>query len=270
MKWLRFLAHRLYTTWCVFWFVLPFVVIFPVLRVLSAYPKTKYAAHLLHRAWAWAALFFFLLPVKAQGLDKITPKKQRYVLCPNHSSYTDILMLLRTVPGFLNFVGKSSLAKTPLWGRIYANLYICVDRKSRMSKARSYAQAKQSLQHGRSMVIFPEGKISSDHAGNELLPFHVGAFRLAIEQQVPLVPVTMPYNHLFLPDLNGKLRVRWHPLTIIFHEPISTEGLTLDDTEWLKNRVYSIIQAELNRHQPHHANQHRNPAHTGTLSPTGV
>ncbi len=267
MKLLRFLWNRLYTTWCVFWFVLPFVLLYPFLRWLSSKERTKPLAHSLHRIWAKLAMFFFLLPIKITGLEKLDAENHRYVFCPNHSSYIDILLLLRSIPGYLNFVGKSSLAKTPLWGKIYEALYICVDRNSRISRARSYIDAKNSLQHGRNMVIFPEGKIDSEVSGHQLLPFHSGAFKMAIELQVPVVPVSMPYNHYFLPELHGKLRVRWHPIRAVFHEPISTKGMTLGDTETLKETVYTIIQNELNRH-PHHANRYKHPARTGALSPS--
>src|SRR5688500_19679616 len=62
----------------------------------------------------------------------------------------------------------------------------------------------------------------------------------------------MPFNHLFLPDVKGKFIVRWHPLKIVFHEPIDTSNMTMDDLPRLKEQVYNIIKTELLANQHEH------------------
>jgi 1-acyl-sn-glycerol-3-phosphate acyltransferase len=76
--------------------------------------------------------------------------------------------------------------------------------------------------------------------------FKDGAFRLAIEKQVPIVPVTIPYNWIILPD-DGKLLLHWHRNMVIFHDPIETSSLQMEDMEQLKKQVYEIIDSELQR-----------------------
>ena len=80
--------------------------------------------------------------------------------------------------------------------------------------------------------------------------FREGAFRIAIEQQIPLVPVTIPYNWKILPGRDN-FTVRWHPAKIIFHEPIDTQGFTEEDVPQLKDQVYQIIQRELEIQNAH-------------------
>jgi 1-acyl-sn-glycerol-3-phosphate acyltransferase len=75
--------------------------------------------------------------------------------------------------------------------------------------------------------------------------FKDGAFRAAIEKQIPIVPVTIPYNWIILPA--DQFLLRWHPLKVIFHEPIETTGLTLQDVDALKEKVFRIIDEELKR-----------------------
>jgi 1-acyl-sn-glycerol-3-phosphate acyltransferase len=266
MKQMQSLGRTLYTVWAVFWFALPFMVLFLFLRLLILRKAWRPLAHELHRLWSHFSIFMWGLPIEVHGREKLV-EKQQYVYCPNHSSYADIMVLLKLVPGFLNFVGKSSLGKLPLWGIIYRALYICVDRKSSMSRARSYVMATHSIEQGRSMTIYPEGKIDGSLAGKTLLPFQNGPFRLAIEKQVPLVPVTMPYNHHFLPDKQGSLVVRWARLKVTFHDPISTKGMTLDDLEPLKARVFRIIQDQLDID---HANRPADSPQPGALSPTAA
>ena len=103
--------------------------------------------------------------------------------------------------------------------------------------------ARRTLREGNSIAIFPEGRISPT-PGAKLLPFHDGAFQMAIETGVPIVPVGMPLNHMFMPDVKGRLRVRYHRIKIVFHEPIPTTGLTLDDIPALKQRVAELLTGD--------------------------
>ncbi|GAA4315321.1 lysophospholipid acyltransferase family protein [Nibribacter koreensis] len=263
MNWLKRTGKKAYSVWCTTWFVLPFITSYPLFRLFVSKPQWYRHGHTLNRIWSKIQLRMYLMPVKVRGQEFLDPD-QKYVFAPNHSSFIDIPMVLAAIPGFINFVGKKSLTKVPLWGLIYDRLYISVDRKSAVSSAKAYISSKKSLEEGRSVVIFPEGTISEE-AGRELLPFKDGPFKLAIEKQVPLVPISMPYNHLFLPDVKGKLVIKYHRLEMTIHRPIPTEGLTLQDVEFLKQQTFSIIQEEL--HAKNHEYQYRDTPSVSALSP---
>ena len=268
MKALKYLSHRIYTTWCCTWFIVPFVVTYPVQAILIRKEKWYKHVHGINRAWSTIFLRMFMAPLIVEWRMKFD-RRQQYIFTPNHSSYLDIPMMLHSIPGFLNFVGKSSLAKVPLWGKVYDKLYISVDRKSAVSSAKSYIKSVKTLEQGRSLVIFPEGTIPPT-AGEQLLPFKDGPFKLAIEKQLPVVPVTMPYNQHFLPDLDGKLKVRWHPLKVVYHEPIDTRGMTLADLPMLKERVFNIIQTEVTKHKKTDVNRYSDYQEISALSKAGV
>lgn len=236
---LRFLAHRIYTTWSTFWFVLPFVVTYPVMWVLGKRPAWYRHLHSFNRGWSIFSLRMWGMPVEVVRENPL-PASQPCVYVANHSSYIDIPVLFKAIPGFLNIMGKSGLANVPLWGPLFGRVYITVNRESAVSRARSIIQARKSLEAGRSVVIFPEGTISKK-PGEEMLPFKNGAFQLAIAAGVPVVPVSMPLNHRFLPDLDGKLRVRYSPLRITLHTPIPTTGLTAADAPALAQQAYQAI-----------------------------
>ncbi|KAA5548584.1 lysophospholipid acyltransferase family protein [Adhaeribacter rhizoryzae] len=266
MRFVVALFRKIYAAWCVVSFLVPFFLFYPLFLLFTSRPAWYKYAHTLNRLWSAVQLRLYGLSVTIHGRQHINPNKT-YVFTPNHSSYIDIPLLLQTIPGFLNFVGKEGLAKVPLWGPIYKKLYITVDRRNPVSSARSYIRSKKTVAEGRSIVIFPEGTIA-ETAGVEMLPFKDGPFKLAIETQTPLVPVTMPFNHIFLPDVDGKFIVRWHPLKLIIHEPISTVGLTLADLPALKNKTFTIIQNELTKHV--HEHRYTNHPETSTLSPSGI
>ncbi|MFN6943649.1 MAG: lysophospholipid acyltransferase family protein [Cytophagaceae bacterium] len=210
--------------------------------------KTYPAAHFLNKLWAYVVFFLCLTPCKVDFRFKRN-KNQAYIYCPNHTSYLDIPTLCYSLPGYFIFVGKSSLGKVPLFGYMFRTLYISVDRSSRMSSYRSYVQSCNAIDNKRSIVLFPEGKIPAENHP-KLIHFKEGAFRIAIEKQVPIVPVTIPNNWKILPDFK-EMVVNRHVMRVVFHEPIETKGMTMDDLNELRSRTFAIIDQELKKHNKH-------------------
>jgi len=239
---LRYIGQRLYTTWAVFWFIVPFVLIYPVQWFYHRRPDGGPVVHALNRFWSWLSITMWAMPVEVVR-ETSTPAPKPCVYVSNHGSYIDIMMLFKYIPGFLNMMGKASLAKVPVWGPLFGNVYITVDRASAVSRGKAMVQARRSLAAGKSIAIFAEGRIP-DKPGKELLPLLDGAFQMAIEAGVPIVPVGQPLNHMFMPDVKGSLRVRYHRLKIVFHQPIPTTGLTLADIPALKERVAALLAGD--------------------------
>ena len=235
---LRYLGQRLYTTWATFWFVVPFFVTYPAQLVLVRKQAWWPYLHLINRGWATFATALWGVPVEVvyQGPR---PTDRPCIYVANHGSYVDILLLFRDIPGFLNIMGKDSLVKFPLWGPLFGKLYIPINRKSAVGRGRAMALARQSLREGRPLALFPEGTIGPK-PGEELQPFLDGAFQLAISMGVPIIPVSLPLTHKFMPSVPG-LRVRHARLRTVFHAPIETKDLTEADVPALKARVMAEI-----------------------------
>lgn len=246
------LWQRLYSIYGFFAFALVFLVLLPFFLVFIQRKNWHKYTHTLNRWWAQGFLLLVGIPVTREFRAPIS-KEQTYVFCANHFSWLDVVLMGLTPPYFV-FVGKKSLAKMPLFGYMYSNLHILVDRHSSKSRYETYVRCKAAVEAGTSIGIFAEGGIRAQHPPT-MAPFKEGAFRIAIEQQIPLVPVTIPYNWIILSE-SERSRVRWHRAKIIFHEPIPTTGLTLDDLESLKEQTYQIIQHELYE-QNHHEDRPR-------------
>jgi 1-acyl-sn-glycerol-3-phosphate acyltransferase len=120
-----------------------------------------------------------------------------------------------------------------------------INRSSIKSKYNSMVKAGELLDSGRSVVIFPEGGIVSKHFPN-MVPFKDGAFKLAIEKQIPIVPVSIPWNWIILPD-DGNYVLRCRKNMLIFHPPISTKGMSPDDLNQLKQKTFDTINSELKK-----------------------
>lgn len=233
--------NQLYTIWCAIVFAGLFILLFPFYFIIILNPKWHHYHYYLNRFWAWLALKLVGISTEFIGLQNLDPKAQ-YVYCANHFSLLDILSFGFS-PHAVVYVGKKSLAKIPLFGYMFRKLHVTVDRSSLKNRYEALQQAMVVMGQNRSLVMFPEGGILSKQIP-EMIKFKDGAFRAAIEKQIPLVPVTLPDNWIILPD-KLPIRINRRKMRMIFHEPISTVGLNMEDVPALKEQVFAVIDETL-------------------------
>ena len=173
-----------------------------------------------------------------------------YVICANHASYLDILTMYSAFNHhrFL-FIGKKELLTWPIINIFFKNIDIAIDRNKPREAIKSLEHAKQQLKNKWSIAIFPEGIIPLD--APKISRFKNGAFKIAIETQTPILPVTFIDNwRLFQADPVTTGRAHPGRSRIIIHDPISTVGLTEKDLVSLRNQTYEIINATLVKYHP--------------------
>jgi 1-acyl-sn-glycerol-3-phosphate acyltransferase len=169
-------------------------------------------------------------------------KGQSYVFVANHTSMTDIMLMLVAIKDHpFVFIGKKELAKIPIFGFFYKRTSILVDRSSAKSRKAVFIRAQQRINEGASLCIFPEGGVPDESV--VLDRFKAGAFRLAINHKIPLVPMTFYDNkerlsYTFFSGSPGKMRVEVFPA-------ITTNDLTTEDTSSLSSQVYDLISNSL-------------------------
>lgn len=242
-KWPRSKAERFWARICSIWLALTLstfkVLVFPIYYYLLSVRSRRNddRAHELNRIWAKTILAINGIQVQVKGRHHLS-KGKAYVYVPNHNSYLDIPVSYLAFPGSFRFIGKIELTKVPLFGWMYKRLYITVDRSSRLDSYRSFVNAAQKVREGLSMVIYPEGTIASHK--KVLTKFKDGAFRVAIETQTPIVPVSVLFSDRVLPD-NDLFRVYPGRVQVIIHEPIPTDNITEDQIEDLKNQVHQVL-----------------------------
>jgi len=171
-------------------------------------------------------------------------KGQAYVITPNHSSYLDIIILYQTFTQYFVFMGKKELANVPVFNIFFKKMNITVDRKSASSGKKAIDRCAYELEEGHSVVLFPEGTIPKNVP--KLLPFKNGAFKLAIEKQVPVIPITFVTNYKRL-EMAGLFAGKAGPgiAKAFIHEPIPTVGMTEEDLVPLRDKVFNIINNQL-------------------------
>lgn len=170
------------------------------------------------RIWATFILFGMGLKPKVKRQYKIEPDKS-YVFIANHTSMTDIMLMLYVVKNPFVFVGKKELTKIPLFGYFYKRTCIVVDRSNTKSKQAVFHSAKEKITQGLSICIFPEGGVPDDES-IVLDRFKDGAFRLAIQHNLNVVPLVFfdnkkRFSYSFFSGGPGVLRVNiLKPITV--------------------------------------------------------
>jgi 1-acyl-sn-glycerol-3-phosphate acyltransferase len=215
---------------------IPIITLFPFLFLVAShkngYPTLYWIAR---NIWSPFILFGMGFYVKTK-FDKPLPEGKSYLLVANHSSYLDPFVMFRVSKNPFVFVGKKEYIKVPLFGSIYKRAAILVDRSSSKSRWGVYGLANKIIEQGRSVCIFPEVNYIDDTI--LLNSFKRGAFKLAIEHQISIVPMTFldckrkfPWRPNF--GFPGVLRVETFPEI----QPVKTMG----DIEKLQEETRDVI-----------------------------
>jgi 1-acyl-sn-glycerol-3-phosphate acyltransferase len=240
MKIVKYIFWTLYRIWFYILVALPILVMFPILLISISKESWYPFFFKIARVWAKFILIGMGFNYKIER-EQIPERDKSYMFIANHTSMADIMLMLVSVKNPFVFVGKKELAKIPLFGFFYKRTCILVDRSSAKSRQAVFLRAQRRLKTGVSICIFPEGGVPEEHI--ELDEFKDGAFRLAINHQIPIVPLTFADNkkrlsYTFFSGGPGKMRVKMHNF-------LSTVGLTIDNTKSLNEKGRHIILKQL-------------------------
>jgi 1-acyl-sn-glycerol-3-phosphate acyltransferase len=239
LHYLGILPRALWKTFFIVNFAVGLVLLYPFFAILLASRKTYPWAFRLMRFWA---RWILTVPGIFVKIKREIPAADLPVPCvyvANHSSYLDIVISYIVVPKYMIYMGKMEIQKAPLFRIFFRDMNIYVDRKTKTGSYKAFAQASERLKNGESIFIFPEGTIESK---GQLKPFKNGAFRLAIENQVPVVPVTFQNNWKLLQN-GGFFKSHGRPgiSRCILHKPVSTKGMKEEDLISLRHQVRETI-----------------------------
>lgn len=244
MKVVKSIFWIVWRAWFYVMIGLPILIMLPFLLISILKEKWYPYFFFMARIWAKFILFgtgFYYKIDKKQDLET----NKSYMLIANHTSMTDIMLMLVVTKNPFVFVGKKELSNIPLFGFFYKRTCILVDRSSSKSRMEVFNRAQKRLNQGLSICIFPEGGVPLDES-IVLDDFKDGAFRLAIEHQIPIVPITFADNktrmsYTFFSGSPGIMRATIHSF-------IHTKGKTIEnkkDIKELKEQAWQIINNQL-------------------------
>lgn len=173
------------------------------------------------KLWSRFICTVLLLPVKIEGREHLK-KGQSYVFVANHQGFFDVFLIYGYLNRNFKWMMKQSLRKMPLVGPACAAArHIFVDKRGASKIRATYDKARETLQDGMSLVVFPEGaRTFTGHMGQ----FRRGAFMLADELQLPVCPLTINGSFNVMPRTRDFHYAIWHPLSLTIHEPIPYTG----------------------------------------------
>lgn len=208
--------------------------------VLVVFASPRRVAQLTGVPWARALAALIPMRVEVEGREHVDPA-QSYVLVSNHQSQSDVLVLYGWLGIDFKWVMKQELRKVPGIGVACARLgHIFIDRSNHAAAVATLEAARGTIVDGTSVIFFPEGTRSRN---GELLPFKKGAFRMALDLGLPILPLTVTGARDVLPAGTTDLMPGSARLTI--HPPIPVEGLTGGDCAALVGEVRSVIASGL-------------------------
>lgn len=192
--------------------------------------------------WAQFIIRILLLPVKVEGRENLV-KGQSYVFVANHQGAFDIFLIYGFLSRNFKWMMKRQLRQMPFVGKACASAHhIFVDKRGASKIRETYDRARQTLQGGMSLVVFPEGARSfTGHMG----VFKRGAFMLADDIELPVVPLTINGSFDIMPRTRDMKWVVWHPLRLTIHKPILPVGKGTDNIKYLEQESYKVVMSGL-------------------------
>jgi len=216
----------------------------PLGIIFISFEKTYPIFHQFCRWWCRIVLllngFWYILK-----FDQKIDTSSSYIICANHTSKFDIILLFAVFPKTFVFIGKRGLTKFPIFEWFYNRTMITFDRSSSASGFRAYRKADRLLKSGISIAIFPEGQVPDKSI--RLEKFKLGGFKLAIHNQVPIIPITFVDNKNKYPE--DELKLKLGRLRVYIHRPIITKNRTIKDADKLRNHTFNIINDTLIKYE---------------------
>lgn len=244
MDFWRYILAPLYRVWFYVAVFIAIMCVLPFILYTSASPKRYRQFFYFERIWAKIVLFLCGYWVSVQWHERPDLDKQ-YIICTNHTSMIDIMLTLAVFPFPFLFIGKKELDKLPIFGYFYRRTNILVDRSSLSSRRKTFETAGEKLDEGLSMCIYPEGMAPREEI--TLAKFKSGAFRLAVDKQIPIIPAAfydckrrMPYDNFRAKP--GRLRVEVFPF-------LHPQGHDADEVKRLTDQCYNVLLQSLEKDQ---------------------
>lgn len=228
---------KLYTLWVLIVFSVFMIVLLPGIMIPFLLGRRfSWIGYSFLWLWSWIFSMLTFIRYDLKGREHIQPKTS-YIYVSNHTSFLDIPGIRLLIPGEFRPIAKKELLKIPVFGFIVKAATVVVDRSNAQSRKQSIEKLREILTGGISILVFAEG--TQNRTKEILQPFKDGAFRIAIDTQLPIVPLVVIGAGRLMPP--GKIDIRPGNIKVVAGEPISVEGLTPDDIQTLKQKTFDTM-----------------------------
>ncbi len=225
-------------------FIAVMMLLFLFVVIASFFGKIRGGNLIYKICQLWADIMMVIWGIHHRNVfEESHDRTRQYVFVFNHISYMDIPIIMKAIrQQHFRILGKSDMAKIPLFGFLYRNAVVMVDRSSAEKRAASVQKLKSVICKGISVVIAPEGTFNM--TGKPLKDFYDGAFKIAIETQTPIKPILFldTYDRL---NYKSALSLNSGRSRAVYLEEINVAGLTNKDVTMLKEKVFRLMEEKL-------------------------
>jgi 1-acyl-sn-glycerol-3-phosphate acyltransferase len=208
--------------------------------------KLSNRIYFICRYWS-KVLYFFLGVTHIEIYESVHDFSKPHIFVGNHNSYMDIPPIVQLKHQPIKPLGKFESSKIPIFGWIYKEAVVMVDRSNPEKRAQSLRNLKMALLNKVSIFIFPEGTFSMTDQ-QPLKSFFNGAFKLAIEMNTPIQPILL-LDSVERMHFDSVLSLNPGKSRVVYLETVQVDGYTMDQMEDLKNKVYKMMDEGLRRYR---------------------
>ena len=253
---MRYLKKILQLTYCLY-----ALIVFTILTITAAlallfllpFGKSKLSKRVYKVCRYWAKTWYLFIGIRHKEIYEAPHEFNKpHIFVANHNSYMDIPPIVQLTHQPIRPLGKFESSKIPIFGWVYKAAVIMVDRSSPEKRAKSLRNLKAALHKHNSIFIFPEGTFSMT-SEKPLKSFFNGAFKLAIEMQVPIQPILM-IDAVDRMHFNSVFSLNPGPNRVVYLETFDVTNYNLNDIEKLKNEVYERMDEGLRKYRKYPSN----------------
>lgn len=249
MKWLSQILRILWKTWFILYMLLSTLFFYPFLVISIILLKNYDLTYKIYRIWAWSICIAIGIKPEIINRENLS-RTENFIMVANHSSELDIILPYTKIKHHFAFLAKEELKKLPFFRINFNGMNVTVDRKSMVSGSSSLIACTQKLKAGISLLIFPEGTRSK--TAPQMRKFKAGPFKLAIENEIDIIPVAFLDNYRRLAGGQGIFGMAGPGKSrMVILPPISTKNMTINQLNDLKDethrRIEQVIQEELQK-----------------------
>jgi len=248
MKTIKKLLQLIYCIYALLVFAL--LTIFSAIALILIIPfgKPKLSKRVYKVCRYWAQTWYLFIGVWHKEIyEAVHDFKKPHIFIANHNSYMDIPPIVQLNHQPIRPLGKFESSKIPIFGWVYRAAVILVDRSSPEKRAKSLRNLKAALHKRTSIFIFPEGTCSMT-SQQPLKSFYNGAFKLAIEMQIPIQPILM-IDAVDRMHFESVFSLTPGPNRVVYLETVQVTDYTMDDVEKLKKEVFDMMDAGLRKYR---------------------
>ncbi len=237
------ILRKAHFIWYMFMVALVFYLMYPLFYYATRKKERYPLVAKLRKFWCQLAFTLGFYSYKFEFESDVDFSKPM-VIVANHTSYLDTPLICVVVSGNYHFMGKVELLKHPVLKLFFQTIDVPVDRNSKIASYRALKKVEQNVQDGLSLILYPEGTISLN--APEMGEFKSGAFKIAVDKQVPVLAVTFLNNYQLMKGSGTKNGSIPGIMRVFVHKPIETTGYVGDEgVEQLSKEVFNIIDNKL-------------------------